>query len=1024
MLTRCNNCFKEYDDDLGLCPFCGYSVGEAPSEVFCLTPGTVIADRYIIGEMLGLGGFGITYKAWDKKLNTLLAIKEYYPSGLVNRQPGETNVMLVATKREREFVYGKTRFLEEARNMAKFSTHKNIVNVFDFFEANNTAYIVMEFLDGRTLSQVLQQQNVPLPYDHCITIATQVSTALKAIHKENILHRDVSPDNIMICNNGTVKLFDFGAARFSAGVENRVTVVVKPGFAPPEQYDKVNRQDARTDIYALGATLYYAMTGVKPEESTNRKIEDTLSTPSTIDKNIPENISNAIMRAMAIEPQYRFSTVDDFESALAGGKKVTSVQKERAKRKKRQVAGILASFIVIVGAAALFLYMLKGQRDSATLPDASLDIWYIQTGVEDTDTAKALALDNIAKSFTDQYSNVELKLTPIEREKYEAALASAATSGQFPAIFESTDITSNLAITLPNEIFFSRGEGFIVSTRGADESKFNTGLIVPIIYINSIVGTPVSLNSLEEIQSYCQEKDAPLVIDKSARDLYTQLFIGEDINPYMTDTASEDFTNRTAAVFLGSSLNYFEIQRELPGEYSIMVPNCEDMIYQYGTQWSISDVNDDELKVAEEFLSYLTTPLAQDYLYLQNQSGELPIIKDSMDKYIEIYGELAPFQKYFASQMAVAPAYRPNSESSDVSSESTSVAIPQTIVNIALYNMEETPEEYQPKITFYEDMHCDLVLNMAEWMQTIPATYKVFAYSDGSKVIKCNLGNADIGDGLQRNLRDFILVQTSENEWTFYGQSMGLIFTDTIYTAAGTGTIEIRPEKNDTFSFNPGEYLPDDDSGSFTLVSHEGKSIKFGVDWYRWTGMANVTASLYGNYAVFDYSTEDGYEETKGYVEFLDAETVVLTLTESKLPYMEPSTYTYQYVPEEVLKANEISWTKSMLLLNDDNWGWYKEGHDDSGARFEDALIRFFEDGSLKYWIGTSNGGEVTYIEHDATYSVDTGTIYINDCAYEAFVEETAMPHLYLEAKDIDTLHLNGAYICEGNETYQFLVKN
>lgn len=102
MLIRCNSCFQEYDESFGLCPNCGYADGEPPEEAFCLTPGTVIAGRYIIGGMLGLGGFGITYRAWDKKLDTILAIKEYYPSGLVNRQPGGTNIMLVAAKRERE----------------------------------------------------------------------------------------------------------------------------------------------------------------------------------------------------------------------------------------------------------------------------------------------------------------------------------------------------------------------------------------------------------------------------------------------------------------------------------------------------------------------------------------------------------------------------------------------------------------------------------------------------------------------------------------------------------------------------------------------------------------------------------------------------------------------------------------------------------------------------------------------------------------------------------------------------------
>ena len=132
MQIRCSNCFQEYEADYGVCPYCGYSEGDATAEAYCLTPGTEIAGRYLIGRMLGLGGFGITYQAWDQKLETVMAVKEYYPSGLVNRLPGQAEVMLVASKREEEFRYGKERFLEEARNLARFNTHPNIVNVYVF----------------------------------------------------------------------------------------------------------------------------------------------------------------------------------------------------------------------------------------------------------------------------------------------------------------------------------------------------------------------------------------------------------------------------------------------------------------------------------------------------------------------------------------------------------------------------------------------------------------------------------------------------------------------------------------------------------------------------------------------------------------------------------------------------------------------------------------------------------------------------------------------------------------------------
>lgn len=645
MLTRCKNCFQEYNEDFGLCPLCGYADGEPPEKPFCLSPGTVIAGRYIIGKELNSGGFGIVYKAWDKKLDAVLAIKEYYPSGLVNRHPGSTDVMLVATKREREFVYGKTRFLEEARNLAKFSDHKNIVNVYDFFESNNTAYIVMEYLDGRNLRQVLEEQNVPMPVDYCITVATQVGAALKAIHKENILHRDISPDNIMICNDGNIKLFDFGAARFSANVENRVTVVVKPGYAPPEQYDKVNRQDPRTDIYALGATLYHAMTGVIPEESTNRKIEDKLLTPAAIDKDIPENISNSIMRAMAIEQQYRFSTVDDFVSALTKGKRVASVQKARAKRRRHRTVGILASLLLIVGAAALALYILNDQL-RPTLPDATLNVWYVQTGNPEMDESRANALENIIKSFTRGHNNVEIKLSGVPSESYLSDLSAAVGSGQAPHIFESTGFdVSNFAVALPDTLLNNSSSDFIVSATGEDRTKFSTGIIVPVIYVNSTLGSLEATDALEAILRCCDEQNLSAAIDSTSISMYAQLY-GASSEQYVSDTAKEDFADRTIAICLGNSAYYADVQKVLPGEYVIMLPDCGFMTYQPGTQWSISDISGDELEVATAFMDYLSISLAQDCI--QNQSGELPIVKDSFSEYIKTYGELSAVENYLS----------------------------------------------------------------------------------------------------------------------------------------------------------------------------------------------------------------------------------------------------------------------------------------------------------------------------------------------------------------------------------------
>ena len=632
-MTRCSNCFQEYDESYGMCPFCGYSDGDPAAEVFCLAPGTEIAGRYIIGKMVGLGGFGITYKAWDKKLDTVMAIKEYYPSGLVNRLPGETSVILVASKREREFIYGKTRFLEEARNMAKFNTHPNIVNVFDFFEANNTAYIVMEFLEGKTLSQILQKQNAPLPYDYCVNVASDVCKALRAIHKENILHRDVSPDNIMICSNGVVKLFDFGAARFSAGIENRVTVVVKPGFAPPEQYDKVNRQDPRTDIYALGATLYYAMTGTRPEESTNRKIEDTLEEPSKIEEGIPQSVSTAIMRAMAVEQQYRFSNVDEFEKALKSERKVETVQKVKSRRRMRRSMGIAACMLVILGAAAGVLYEIHSRRAAVTLPDAELTIWYIEP--ESDAPAKKEAFEAVIQTFTEEYSNVSVAVEAIPADGYAKALLEAGTDNRLPDIFESTGLSGQelSALALPME--FRLDESLCYAGGSPVQGQYPTSLVLPMIYVNSTHA------DAEEAAAMIGTNRTDYAGKESAMPMF-EAISGEALSKHVRKDAKEAFLDGELFVYLGDTSDYFDIQNAMPGEYTLVLPAYEKAAYAWGNLWSISTYADSgSKKAAVRLLEYFNSDLAQDFFYIQNQGDYLPINRASAVEFAQVYNELS-----------------------------------------------------------------------------------------------------------------------------------------------------------------------------------------------------------------------------------------------------------------------------------------------------------------------------------------------------------------------------------------------
>ena len=317
MSRFCEGCFKYYGEEFELCPNCGYFEGAEPKEPNHLFVGTELAERYVIGNVLGFGGFGITYKAWDKKLESVVAIKEYYPSGIVNRPPGTKNLLLFSGNRKKEFEHGLIRFIEEARNMTKFNAHKNIVNVYEYFEENNTAYIVMEFLDGCNLSEFIESNGNKPDIDSSVEIICHICDALKDIHDSGIIHRDISPDNIYLCNNGTVKLIDFGAARFSSAEESKnFTIILKPGFAPPEQYEQISDQGPKTDVYALGATLYYSVTGQKPDESTNRKVKDTLLSPSEVNPEIEPYLSDSIMKAMSVETSLRFESVDDFKKRL------------------------------------------------------------------------------------------------------------------------------------------------------------------------------------------------------------------------------------------------------------------------------------------------------------------------------------------------------------------------------------------------------------------------------------------------------------------------------------------------------------------------------------------------------------------------------------------------------------------------------------------------------------------------------------------------------------------------------------
>ena len=288
--------------------------------LYCLRKGTRLIGRYTVEGVLGQGGFGITYLGIDELHKKKVAIKEFFPQGIVTRNIEYEDTVTVTLVGEKEnYDKGKERFLKEAQTMAMFSKDKGIVKVLDFFEINNTAYIVMEYLEGVTLKQYLRE-NKRIDAEDLVELLVPLIEALDEIHSQGLIHRDISPDNIMVLPDGRIKLMDFGAARdYTEFGEKSLSIVLKPGYAPPEQYQTHGVQGPWTDIYALCATMYKCITGENPPDAIDRLVDDHLKKISAFGISVSPQIEKAIIKGMSVAAKDRYQNVGDFCEDLYGG---------------------------------------------------------------------------------------------------------------------------------------------------------------------------------------------------------------------------------------------------------------------------------------------------------------------------------------------------------------------------------------------------------------------------------------------------------------------------------------------------------------------------------------------------------------------------------------------------------------------------------------------------------------------------------------------------------------------------------
>lgn len=300
------------------CEACGLTQGSYTPSPHHLPPGTVLKERYLVGRVLGEGGFGITYIGCDLQLELKVAIKEYFPTDKASRvAQASLDVTSYTGAAGVNYDKGLMKFLQEARTIARMDKQPVIVNVRDFFEANQTAYIVMEYVEGTTFKDLVEQRGGRIPAGELLYLIEPLFFALKEMHGNGLIHRDISPENLML-EKGTVRLLDFGCARESADGGNTLTIALKHGYAPVEQYQSKG-QGPWTDVYALSATLYYCLTGKKPPQAMDRLVEDELIPPRKLGVELTQRQEAALLHGMGVPPKRRFQSMEEFHTALYEG---------------------------------------------------------------------------------------------------------------------------------------------------------------------------------------------------------------------------------------------------------------------------------------------------------------------------------------------------------------------------------------------------------------------------------------------------------------------------------------------------------------------------------------------------------------------------------------------------------------------------------------------------------------------------------------------------------------------------------
>ena len=444
----CINCFKSTGGE-EVCMHCGCIQTDKPKKPFHLKPHTRLGEngRYVLGNVINSGGFAIIYKAYDLQLQTIVAIKELFPAqnGVVTRIPGKDDIMVNGEDKKELFDTMKEKFLYESRIIAHLETKcESIIKIFGHFEANNTAYMVMEYLDGINLRSYLKTCEGPVDFETTRQIMVPIMQALQVIHEENIIYRNISPDNIFICQGSNkIKLIDFSSAQFGRNEQGSGdSVSLKIGYAAPELYLAESKLSVQTDIYSTGAVWYAMLTGTTPEESAVRLKKDSLVRPSKLGIRVPVYGEKAVMKALALRQENRFETMELFIKAVFDQYKAEYPEVELRRRRVRKTVGIMAIFVLLI-AGVVGAFAVKLNTTIVPFFDSEISVWYVDRG----DAALNERWQKVEENYNEYVknesgflnSNVNVKFIGIPEDEYDTRLSKAFENDSAPDVYQVTN---------------------------------------------------------------------------------------------------------------------------------------------------------------------------------------------------------------------------------------------------------------------------------------------------------------------------------------------------------------------------------------------------------------------------------------------------------------------------------------------------------------------------------------------------------------------------------------------------------